>query len=79
VQGKKFVWEAGDLMLSAPGWAVHNHASRDQGFYALTVQDHPLQIAMDSLIWQETLKSPIVSLGTEAGAQTNLRELAAAR
>lgn len=79
VQGQKFVWEAGDLMLSAPGWAVHNHASRDRGFYALTVQDHPLQIAMDSLIWQETLKSPIVSLGAEIGAQTNLRELMAAR
>jgi hypothetical protein len=77
VAGEKFVWETGDLMLSAPGWAVHNHAARDQGFYALTIQDHPLQMAMDSLIWQETLKSPIVSLGTESGSQTNRSELAA--
>jgi gentisate 1,2-dioxygenase len=79
VQGSKFLWEAGDLMLSAPGWAVHNHASRDQGFYALTIQDHPLQIAMDSLIWQETLKSPIVSLGSAIGAQTNIQDLVAAK
>ncbi|SLN13144.1 cupin domain-containing protein [Oceanibacterium hippocampi] len=79
VAGRKFVWEAGDLMLSAPGWAVHNHASRDQGFYALTVQDHPMHIAADSLIWQETLKAPIVNLGSQYGAQTNRAELAAAR
>src|SRR5215510_14521009 len=25
VEGKVFQWKAGDLMLSAPGWAVHNH------------------------------------------------------
>lgn len=75
VLGERMEWKAGDLHLSAPGWAVHNHASREQGFCALTVQDHPLQIAMDSLIWQETLKSPILKLGTQKGFQTNLGEL----
>ena len=29
VEGKRLDWKAGDLMLSAPGWAVHNHASDD--------------------------------------------------
>lgn len=75
VMGKKLEWEAGDLHLSAPGWAVHHHGSREQGFCALTIQDHPLHIAMDSLLWQETLQAPILKLGSDYGFQTNLAEL----
>ncbi|MDW3685997.1 cupin domain-containing protein [Cupriavidus sp. CV2] len=72
VMGQRMEWKAGDLHLSAPGWAVHNHASREQGFCALTIQDHPLHIAMDSLLWQEELKGPIAKLGTQSGFQTNI-------
>lgn len=73
VNGQKIEWEEGDLHFSAPGWSVHNHASRDQGFVALTIQDHPLHIAMESLLWQETLKEPIHKLGFNGGGiQTNL-------
>ncbi|WP_424919398.1 cupin domain-containing protein [Achromobacter animicus] len=72
VNGEKIEWEEGDLHFSAPGWSVHNHASREQGFMALTIQDHPLHIANESLLWQETLKSPILKLGTDYGIQTNL-------
>ncbi|MEQ8830209.1 MAG: cupin domain-containing protein [Alphaproteobacteria bacterium] len=79
VEGQKFEWKAGDLMLSAPGWAVHNHGSRGDGFHALTIQDHPLHIAMESLIWQETLKDPVLKLGAEQGAQTNIGELVGVR
>ena len=75
VLGKRLEWEAGDLHLSAPGWAVHHHGSREQGFCALTIQDHPLHIAMDSLLWQETMKAPILKLGSQKGFQTNLSEL----
>jgi gentisate 1,2-dioxygenase len=78
VMGERMEWKAGDLHLSAPGWAVHNHGSREQGFCALTIQDHPLQIAMESLIWQETLKAPILKLGSQRGFQTNLADLEAA-
>ena len=46
VEGVKYPWKAGDLMLSAPGWAVHNHASLDEDVYELTVQDSPLNIWM---------------------------------
>jgi hypothetical protein len=63
-------------MLSAPGWSVHHHSSYADGFYSFTVQDHPLQIAMESLIWQENLQTKIRNLGAEAGFQTNLAELA---
>src|SRR3546814_17288136 len=38
VAGNVYEWKAGDLMLSAPGWAVHNHASYDDHVYALTIQ-----------------------------------------
>lgn len=75
VEGQRMEWEAGDLHFSAPGWAIHNHGSREQGFCALTIQDHPLQIAMESLIWQETLKAPIIKLGSQRGFQTNIGEL----
>ncbi|MBB5215315.1 cupin domain-containing protein [Parapusillimonas granuli] len=72
VNGERIEWEEGDLHFSAPGWSIHNHASREQGFMALTIQDHPLHIAMESLLWQETLKSPITKLGSEQGIETNL-------
>lgn len=71
VEGKKYFWKAGDLMLSAPGWAVHNHASLDEDVYELTVQDSPLNIWMGSLLWQESLDQPIESLGLTGGFQTN--------
>ncbi len=71
VDGKVLEWKAGDLMMSAPGLAVHNHASYDQPVYELTIQDSPLHINMDSLLWQESLKSPMVLLGSHAGFNTN--------
>jgi len=60
-----------DLMLSAPGWAVHNHASYDDYVYELTVQDQALNIAMESLLWQESLKLPMAVLGVQEGVGTN--------
>jgi gentisate 1,2-dioxygenase len=71
VEGKVYPWKAGDLMLSAPGWAVHNHASHDDFVYELTIQDQPLNIAMESLLWQESLKLPLAVLGVEEGFGTN--------
>ncbi|MGH7755701.1 MAG: cupin domain-containing protein [Vulcanimicrobiaceae bacterium] len=78
VEGKRVDWKAGDLMLSAPGWAVHNHASHDEAVYELTIQDSPLNIAMESLLWQESLKETLSVLGAQAGFATN-REAALAR
>ena len=71
VEGEVYEWKAGDLMLSAPGWAVHNHASYDDFVYELTVQDQPLHIYMESLIWQEDLKLPAALLGSDVGFGTN--------
>ena len=71
VEGKVYQWEAGDLMLSAPGWGVHNHASYDQPVYELTIQDQPLNILMESLLWQEDLKHPWALLGAQTGFDTN--------
>ncbi len=74
VAGKRYEWAAGDLMLTAPGWSIHNHASNDEPVYELTIQDSPLHLAMDSLMWQEDLKSPPRLLGSQRGFDTN-REL----
>jgi gentisate 1,2-dioxygenase len=71
VEGKVYEWKAGDLMLSAPGWGVHNHASYDEPVYELTIQDSPLNIAMESLLWQEDLKRPPAVLGAQEGFRTN--------
>jgi len=77
VAGNRYEWKAGDLMLSAPGWAVHNHASYDDYVYELTVQDQPLNIYMESLLWQEDLKHPAIVLGTHEGFETNRKKIAA--
>lgn len=71
VDGETYEWGPGDLMLSAPGWGVHNHASHDEPVYELTVQDQPLNILMESLLWQEDLKKPAAILGAEPGFETN--------
>jgi gentisate 1,2-dioxygenase len=71
VEGKRYAWKAGDLMLTAPGWAVHRHASHDQPVYELTIQDSPLNIAMGSLLWQEDLSRPPEALGVTGGFATN--------
>ncbi len=71
VEGKRHEWKAGDLMLTAPGWAIHHHCSYDEDVYELTIQDSPLQIAMGSLLWQEDLKEPPEVLGATGGFATN--------
>jgi gentisate 1,2-dioxygenase len=72
VDKQRYEWEAGDLMVSAPGWAVHNHASYDAGpVRELTIQDQPLNIVMESLLWQESMKGEAVILGANPGFVTN--------
>ncbi len=78
VEGKVYEWKAGDLMLSAPGWAVHNHASYDEQVYELTIQDQPLNIVMESLLWQEDLKHPWSVLGANVGFGTNAEQVKSA-
>ncbi|HVM51790.1 MAG TPA: cupin domain-containing protein [Acidimicrobiales bacterium] len=75
VAGRRYEWRAGDLMLTAPGWAIHRHASHGEDVYELTIQDSPLNLAMDSLLWQEDLKHPPRMLGTSKGFATNRRAL----
>ncbi len=78
VDGKRYEWGAGDLMFSAPGWAVHNHASHaGEPVYELTVQDQPFHLATESLLWQESLDEPAILLGATDGFATNRRELGA--
>ena len=71
VAGRRYQWSAGDLMLTAPGWAIHNHASNDEPVYELTIQDSPLHLSMDSLMWQEDLKHAPRLLGSQPGFDTN--------
>jgi gentisate 1,2-dioxygenase len=69
VDGQVYDWDEGDLMLSAPSWSEHAHyfPKSDRPRAALTIQDHPLHIGMESLIWQENMDGDILTLGAEAG------------
>ena len=78
VQGKRYEWKAGDLMFSAPGWAIHNHVADKGPVYELTIQDMPFCINADCLLWQEDLKGPVSLLGSHAGFETNRAKIAAA-
>jgi gentisate 1,2-dioxygenase len=78
VEGKRFEWEAGDLMLSAPGWAVHHHASKDEDVYELTIQDQPMHLALGSLLWHEDLRREPKLLGLAGGFATNRAGIAEA-
>jgi len=71
VEGQRYEWKAGDLMLSAPGWAVHNHASNDEDVYESTIQDQPMHLALGSLLWHEDLRSEPRLLGLNKGFATN--------
>lgn len=72
VGGRRYEWEAGDLMLTAPGWMVHGHASHPgEDVYELTIQDSPLQIALGSLLWIENLRGEAEALGVTKGFSTN--------
>jgi gentisate 1,2-dioxygenase len=77
VGGDHYEWEAGDLMLTAPGWMIHGHASHEnvEDVYELTIQDSPLQIALGSLLWIENLKGPTEALGVTEGFETNRAEV----
>lgn len=77
VAGKRYPWKSGDLMLSAPGWAVHNHVSHEADVYELTIQDSPFHLANDSLLWQEDLKRPPILIGSHPGWDTNRAEVGA--
>jgi gentisate 1,2-dioxygenase len=67
VDGEEIDWGPGDLLLSAPGWREHLHRPGPDMIGVFTVQDHPLHIGMESLIWQEDMNGPILTLGAEAG------------
>lgn len=77
VQGKRYEWKTGDLMFSAPGWAIHNHVADQGPVYELTIQDMPFCINADCLLWQEDLTGPVSLLGSHAGFETNRKQLAA--
>ncbi|MGY1739454.1 MULTISPECIES: AraC family ligand binding domain-containing protein [unclassified Blastococcus] len=67
VDGETIHWGPGDLLLSAPGWREHMHSPGPAGITVFTVQDHPLHIGMESLIWQEDMGGPILTLGSDPG------------
>lgn len=76
VGGRKYEWEAGDLMLTAPGWMIHGHASNEgEPVYELTIQDSPLQIGIGSLLWIENLRERAEALGVTKGFSTNRESL----
>lgn len=77
IGGRKVVWENGDLMLGAPGLAVHFHACGPVPDRAMVVQDNALHLAMDTEIWVEDLRDKPILIGSHSGYQTNKARLEA--
>lgn len=67
VDGVTVQWKAGDLLFSAPGWSEHAHYFGTDGWEVLTIQEHPMHIALGSLLWQEKIDGPIYALGSQRG------------
>jgi gentisate 1,2-dioxygenase len=78
IGGRKVEWGAGDLMLGAPGLAVHFHGSGADVDWAMVVQDNALQLSMDTEVWQEDLRQPPILIGSHEGYRTNRASLQAA-
>ncbi len=57
---------------------VHNHASYDEPVSELTIQDQPLNIAMQSMLWQRDLKHPLSMLGADVDFETKKEKAAGA-
>jgi gentisate 1,2-dioxygenase len=70
VNGERVIWDEGDIAYTAPGWSAHANGSKHGGI-AFTCQDHPFQMATESLIWQEGEGKPIRLLGAEPGFQSD--------
>ncbi|WP_231639165.1 hypothetical protein [Sphingomonas profundi] len=66
VDGQRLYWGAGDIAYTAPNWAAHANGSQ-RGSVSFIVQDHPLQIGLEALLWQEGDDKPIRLLGGEQG------------
>lgn len=77
IGGRRVEWAKGDLMLGAPGLAVHFHACGPEMDWAMIVQDNALQLAMDTEIWQEDLGQPPILIGSHQGYRTNRSDLQA--
>jgi len=75
IEGTRLDWKAGDLLLSAPSMVMHSHHSTSTETSALTIQDHPFHIGMNSLVWQENMNEKIRTLGNEQGFVTNRASL----
>jgi gentisate 1,2-dioxygenase len=67
VERKKVTWEAGDLIITGPAWAVHSNGTRDDEAYTVGIQDLGLHMSMNTALWQEYLSQPPALLGAEVG------------
>jgi gentisate 1,2-dioxygenase len=65
VEGKRYDWEAGDLVIS-PAWSAHGHANDgDDTAWGVVVHDTPLLYELGVLLWQEVLDGSIARLGAD--------------
>lgn len=67
VERQEFLWEPGDLVLTAPAWGVHSNGRCDREAYTFTVQDNALHGVLNSTIMQEYMNRPPIHLGARSG------------
>ena len=70
IDGERFDWDAGDLVLS-PAWSGHGHANdRSETAWGVVVHDTPLLYELGVLLWQEVLDGTIARLGADRVEQS---------
>lgn len=72
VEGKTFDWTAGDLVLTAPAWALHTNGSASQQPYTFAMQDASLLSSMNASVVQEYVGQPPSLVGSHVGFNTSL-------
>ncbi|QBJ97753.1 gentisate 1,2-dioxygenase [Rhodococcus sp. ABRD24] len=72
VEGKKIRWSAGDLVLTAPAWALHTNGSCSQQPYTFAMQDAALVASMNASVVQEYVGQQPILIGSHSGFNTSI-------
>ena len=72
VEGQTIRWGAGDLVLTAPAWALHTNGSSSQQPYTFAMQDAALMASMNASVVQEYVGQQPILIGSHAGFNTSI-------
>lgn len=72
VEGERIRWSEGDLVLTAPAWALHTNGSCSQQPYTFAMQDAALMASMNASVVQEYVGQQPILIGSHSGFNTSI-------